>query len=158
MAVGIALYLEDSNVMGIRPSHLDAIRLLCLAYEIDYMDIIDATEDRFFNYTGDANVSYTRFSNVDDWLAARTDVAIVGLETADRTASSGVPSLNMLTEFAHPDDNVVYLFGPAVGIPVNIIDADKTWVHLPQGQHTGLEARDVVTIVVVHRWLASLGG
>lgn len=154
MAVKVVIYVEDSSRVGFWPSHMDSVRAVAQAYGADSLDYIDNHIDGYMNELPGPPVAQTRFSDFPSWSGNEVGT-VVGLETSATITAHGESPTNILA-YTHPTE-VTYLIGASNGHHGDTWGLADDWVYLPQAELVGLEGRDVLTLVLGHRYFQSLG-
>lgn len=127
----IALHVQDSRYQGIRPSHLEGIRELCLSYGVSHVAMIDCTPDGCFEDMSGPGLVWERRTTLPDG-------PLVAIESPQRSLASQMVELD---SYAVPTDDPWHVFGPAYGL-----DASPPWSRHVWIPGANLEARDALAI------------
>jgi hypothetical protein len=133
----LLVHIEQYDVVGILPSQLESISLLCNSFGITEAAYIDNTIDGFSGIGG-----FTRYSSISDFLATESGPYVMFSPTeGEDVRTATIPSDAWL------------MFGPSMGWNdiINFEDFN-TWVKIPVGV---LNSRDVVPIALWQLWQGS---
>ena len=134
----LLLHVEQYDVVGVLPSQLESLALLCSAMGVERRAFVDATDDGVKSAQG-----FERFPSLDAFLAEEGGPIVA----FDPNAETDIRDLSV------PDD-VWLVFGPAMGLPsYSFGERDVEWAAIPGNV---LNSRDAIPIAVweVSSWRA----
>lgn len=127
----LLVHVESHDVVGILPSQLESLGLLCTAMGVSEKAYIDHTPDGVRRASG-----WTRFGNIADFLARHGNEPLCVFDPVD-----GTDIRDMLFEYG-----TWMVFGPAMGWRADDFeDRAVNWAKIPGGV---LCSRDVVPIAL----------
>lgn len=131
----LLVHVEQYDVVGILPSQLEPLALLCDAMGVEERAFVDGTLDGVKPIAG-----FTRYGSLTEWRAAGLRDSVV---VFDPTGSD--------IRFARPSQDAWMVFGPAMGFAGALANFPR--VSIPGGV---LSSRDAVPIALweVSRWRA----
>lgn len=124
--MNLLVHVEQYDVVGILPSQLESLNLVCTLTGVNKAAYIDNTLDGFPNVAG-----FTRYGSMDEFNAAETGPKVYfspnkGTDVRDLTVS----------------DDTWIVFGPSMGW--GELEADN-WAHVPGDT---LNSRDAAAIAL----------
>lgn len=130
----LLVHIEQYDVVGVLPSQLESIAVLCNSFGITEAAYIDSTPDGFAGVSG-----FTRYGSLDDFFAAQAGPYVLfSPNKGEDIRTISIPSDAWL------------LFGPSMGWNdvINVEDFN-TWAKIPVGV---LNSRDVIPIALWQLW------
>jgi hypothetical protein len=130
--VNLVIHVEQYDVVGILPSQLESLALVCSAMGVDRRVFIDNTADGVLPEWG-----FIRYGSLEEWDEAENPQMVY----AFTPPATGVD----IREIDAPEADAWCAFGPSMGWRSPLPDDTFMWVSVPGGT---MNARDVVPIAL----------